>query len=273
MTLLTNTAPKNLFTLHSVIMTASIGAFAGCASTTTTPLYSDSAPTDKTIQHEAPTTTALTPSDKIVDKVTHNITASLIAPAPQSNSSPLLVQTKEQNNKETTAVTTMVLENTNLTTNTELLAKGINTQAIEKKEATLPLVNTDQLMLDKLIRPKKRVFHFSSNQQSLRHEDIKILKQHARYLLQNPTLSMNINGHTDARGNDSYNLKLSEKRAEEVAQQLEKMGVNKSRLHILAWGESYPVTSVKHYAENRRIELEYSIKNYAANDSATSDIH
>lgn len=55
---------------------------------------------------------------------------------------------------------------------------------------------------------------------------------------------MQINGHTDNKGGDDYNLKLSEKRAEAVKKYLtEKFTVENSRLKAKGFGESQPVAA------------------------------
>jgi len=54
---------------------------------------------------------------------------------------------------------------------------------------------------------------------------------------------------------------------------LVKFGVSRNRLHIFAWGESKPVRNIKNYAENRRIELEYTIQQHAANEQITRITH
>jgi peptidoglycan-associated lipoprotein len=235
--------------LQSVIMLTAIGLMSGC--TTEGAINSDVMTQPITLSPKSIHTTqihAATP-----DKISIQPTISATSPK-----------------KESTPMTTMVIENT------ELMAKGIKNKTVLKSTSqpqVTTLAKTDQLMLDKIIRPQKRVFHYATGQKSLSNEDIQILKQHAKYLLQNPTLSLNINGYTDARGSEKANLNLSKKRAEEVMHQLETMGINPSRIHILAWGESHPVKSIHNYAENRRIELEYRIQKIAANDTSSPHIH
>lgn len=67
-----------------------------------------------------------------------------------------------------------------------------------------------------------------------------------------------IAGHTDARGNDSYNLKLSRQRANEVRDYLIGYGIDGSRLQAVGFGEGQPVASNDTddgREQNRRVEF------------------
>ena len=69
-------------------------------------------------------------------------------------------------------------------------------------------------------------------------------------------LKADIEGHTDSVGSDKYNQKLSERRAASVVKALTELGVEKSRLKAVGYGESKPIASnetVEGKAENRRV--------------------
>jgi outer membrane protein OmpA-like peptidoglycan-associated protein len=57
----------------------------------------------------------------------------------------------------------------------------------------------------------------------------------------NPELIIEIQAHTDGKGNDQYNLKLSQKRAESVVTYLKSKGIDQSRLKAQGYGESKPI--------------------------------
>lgn len=116
-----------------------------------------------------------------------------------------------------------------------------------------------------VLRPGKRVFHFGFNQTSLSEEDIELIEQHADYLKANPELQVTVHGHTDAQGNANYNLKLSQQRATMMVSELIKHGVSKDRIKSIGWGGGYPLVRSLNFAENRRIEIEYSAVHVAAN--------
>lgn len=64
----------------------------------------------------------------------------------------------------------------------------------------------------------------------------------------------NIDGHTDARGSDSLNMNLSNRRAEAVVSYLESLGVPRSRLVAHGYGESKPRVDDPFADINRRVE-------------------
>ncbi|MDP3684896.1 MAG: OmpA family protein, partial [Ignavibacteria bacterium] len=89
-------------------------------------------------------------------------------------------------------------------------------------------------------------------------ESYPILVNAVQLLLSNPDMKVEIQGHTDNIGSDSFNQKLSEQRAETVKRFLVAKGVAASRLSTVGVGPSNPVSNNK-TAEgrslNRRIEF------------------
>lgn len=69
-----------------------------------------------------------------------------------------------------------------------------------------------------------------------------------------------VEGHTDARGSDRYNIDLSEARAQAVRDFLTGLGVAPERLTALGLGKSQPRTGNEFDAENRRVELRIDLK-------------
>jgi outer membrane protein OmpA-like peptidoglycan-associated protein len=73
-----------------------------------------------------------------------------------------------------------------------------------------------------------------------------------------PDTNIEIQGHTDSKGTDSYNASLSERRASAVASYLRNRGVNSSRVSTKAFGESAPIASndtESGRAQNRRVDF------------------
>ena len=67
---------------------------------------------------------------------------------------------------------------------------------------------------------------------------------------------LTIEGHTDSKGTDSYNLELSKKRAKSVADYLATLGVARSRLTTVGYGEQQLVNMDNpESGENRRVEV------------------
>lgn len=77
-------------------------------------------------------------------------------------------------------------------------------------------------------------------------------------LRENPTLNVQINGHTDNVGDDNSNLTLSENRAKAVREQLLQKGIPAERVFFKGYGESKPVDTndtPEGRANNRRTEF------------------
>jgi outer membrane protein OmpA-like peptidoglycan-associated protein len=71
--------------------------------------------------------------------------------------------------------------------------------------------------------------------------------------------SIDIIGHTDSVGSDSYNQQLSERRARSVAEYMAGQGVLPARLLIAGYGKSQPIASndtPEGRAQNRRVTLQ-----------------
>jgi len=67
-----------------------------------------------------------------------------------------------------------------------------------------------------------------------------------------------IEGHTDNTGSDEYNMQLSERRSQAVANYLATLNVDATRFTIMGYGESQPIATnetVEGRAQNRRVEL------------------
>ena len=84
------------------------------------------------------------------------------------------------------------------------------------------------------------------------------LDQVAQSMIQYPSSLVDVMGHTDSTGAESYNLDLSRRRAESVSNYLVSRGVSRARLETVGYGEQYPVadnTTPEGRARNRRVEI------------------
>jgi OmpA-OmpF porin, OOP family len=103
-----------------------------------------------------------------------------------------------------------------------------------------------------------RAIKFDVNKAILKPESITVLKMIQQFLTENPTINFEIGGHTDSDGDDTYNLKLSQQRADAVKERLLKMGVAAARLSSTGYGETKPVApnaTPEGKANNRRVEF------------------
>ena len=73
-----------------------------------------------------------------------------------------------------------------------------------------------------------------------------------------PNTNIEIQGHTDSRGTEEYNMGLSLRRANSVRDYLESQGIDGSRMTVKGYGESAPAYSndtPEGMAQNRRVEF------------------
>ncbi|MCC6764952.1 MAG: OmpA family protein [Deltaproteobacteria bacterium] len=103
-----------------------------------------------------------------------------------------------------------------------------------------------------------RGVNFDFDKATIRADAAAILEEAARILRDEPDVRVSVGGHTDARGTDAYNDRLSERRADSVVDRLTRLGVSASRLEARGFGESRPVATndtEEGRAQNRRVEL------------------
>ena len=103
----------------------------------------------------------------------------------------------------------------------------------------------------------KNIF-FESKQWSLKTESTLELEKLLAFMVDNPSISIEISAHTDAIGKTNDNALLSSKRAEAVVEYLVHRGISKQRLNAIGYGESTPIASnddENGREKNRRVEF------------------
>jgi Mg-chelatase subunit ChlD len=98
---------------------------------------------------------------------------------------------------------------------------------------------------------------FDKEKSTIKSEFESELIDFVAFLNANPTVQVELGGHTDSDGDAAYNQKLSESRAKAIKDFLVKQGVDKDRLSVIGYGESqpkYPNDSPDNMYLNRRTE-------------------
>lgn len=99
---------------------------------------------------------------------------------------------------------------------------------------------------------------FEFNSANLTEDSQEGVEMLAAFLESHPEITVELAGHTDNVGAESYNLKLSQERAEVVRQALLSKGISETRLHAKGYGFTkpiYPNDTEEHRAMNRRTEM------------------
>jgi len=105
-----------------------------------------------------------------------------------------------------------------------------------------------------------RNIYFEFNKADIKPESYPVLDSIAEFLKEYPNVKVEIGGHTDSRGSDAYNLKLSQARANAVRDYLIKVhNIPPDRLIAKGYGERrlivYPEKTEEDYQKNRRVEF------------------
>ncbi len=112
------------------------------------------------------------------------------------------------------------------------------------------------------IAPEKKTqlrnIFFDFNSAKLKPESYSELDMLIEFLKQHPDIKVEVSGHTDSLGRFSYNMKLSQRRAQAVVNYLIQHGISKDRLVAKGYGPTKPIASNKTpegRALNRRVEI------------------
>lgn len=82
--------------------------------------------------------------------------------------------------------------------------------------------------------------YFEFDQASIKEESKSVLQKNAKLITSNPNAKVQIQGHTDERGSEEYNLALGARRAQIVKRFLTALGVDSGRLQTISFGEEKP---------------------------------
>lgn len=139
-------------------------------------------------------------------------------------------------------------------------ATAVNGKVTQNIELGLPVAAAEAAPtthhVGKVMRLDALIFHQRSA--VISPESYAELNSVADMLHQNPNMVIQLEGHTDTRGDKSLNLKLSEDRVEAVKNYLVRRGVSKSRIKLKAYGGSQPLSTEnteEAHKLNRRVEV------------------
>ncbi len=103
--------------------------------------------------------------------------------------------------------------------------------------------------------PEMKPIYFDFDSSSVRSDQLPSMEHNGAYLKNNPSRRVLIEGNTDDRGTNEYNLALGERRATSAKAYLIEYGVEESRIRTLSYGEERPLftgQSEDDFAHNRR---------------------
>jgi outer membrane protein OmpA-like peptidoglycan-associated protein len=113
------------------------------------------------------------------------------------------------------------------------------------------------VVTEKKIELKQTVF-FDTSKATIKPVSFPLLNDVAAALRDNPKLVVEVQGHTDGQGDDTFNKKLSQRRAESVRTYLTGKGVEAARMVPVGYGEDVPIADNRTSdgrSQNRRVEF------------------
>ncbi len=152
----------------------------------------------------------------------------------------------------------------------KVVAEQVKEVAIEPRAAApvqsqCPAEPREGAMLDENGCEKTISFegHFGFDKVDINPAFEEKIKEIAQILDENARYDTILEGHTDNIGSRAYNQKLSERRAESVAKELEKFGVDKDRIQTVGYGQDKPRSSndtKEGRADNRRVDAKFILR-------------
>lgn len=107
-----------------------------------------------------------------------------------------------------------------------------------------------------------RAFYFDLDRDEIKSEGQNAILCHAKYLRDRPMARLTVEGNTDERGSQEYNLALGERRGNAVAQALQAQGASSSQITVVSFGEERPQCREAGegcWSQNRRADLNYTV--------------
>ncbi|MET4081386.1 peptidoglycan-associated lipoprotein [Pedobacter sp. UYP30] len=140
---------------------------------------------------------------------------------------------------------------------------GINlsTKGLDSSTVLTQNLYLDQIAINEPVKLDNIYYDF--DKATIRPDAVKELDKLVKIMQDSPTIFVELGSHTDSRGSDAYNLKLSQRRADAAVQYIISRGINKNRIEAKGYGETKPVNgcvngvkcSAADYQLNRRTEF------------------
>ena len=157
---------------------------------------------------------------------------------------------KEQKPAEVSSATTAPTPSTSGTAGQTSTTRPQNTQSVTGD----PLHDPSNIL-------SKRSVYFDFDSNAVKDEYRNMIQSHARFMNDNRSRNIRIEGNCDERGSREYNLALGQRRAESVKKVMSVLGVQDSRIETVSFGEEKPKNAGHDeaaWAENRRADIRYA---------------
>ena len=132
--------------------------------------------------------------------------------------------------------------------------------AVKKKIAPKEAVTIIAAPVEEVAVPIEElgIVYFDYDKSSIKPEFTSIIQSNFEWLINNPDIRVQLEGHCDERGTNEYNLALGERRARSVLNYLLRLGASPEQFSIVSFGEERPVALGQNetaWQKNRRVEF------------------
>ena len=132
--------------------------------------------------------------------------------------------------------------------------------AVKKKIAPKEAVTIIAAPVEEVAVPIEElgIVYFDYDKSNIKPEFTSIIQSNFEWLINNPDIRVQLEGHCDERGTNEYNLALGERRARSVLNYLLRLGASPEQFSIVSFGEERPVALGQNetaWQKNRRVEF------------------
>ena len=132
--------------------------------------------------------------------------------------------------------------------------------AVKKKIAPKEAVTIIAAPVEEVAVPIEElgIVYFDYDKSNIKPEFTIIIQSNFEWLINNPDIRVQLEGHCDERGTNEYNLALGERRARSVLNYLLRLGASPEQFSIVSFGEERPVALGQNetaWQKNRRVEF------------------
>ncbi len=144
--------------------------------------------------------------------------------------------------------------------------KSLDLRHFDKENRDTSIEVTENIVLESIIGLAKRGVKkyimniFDTNQYDFNPAAYTSINMLVDILIENPNIRVEVFAHTDSRGSEEYNNRLSEMRAQTMRTHLLENGISEERIIAKGYGEQFPVVpnnSLENMAKNRRLEFRF----------------
>lgn len=144
-----------------------------------------------------------------------------------------------------------------LFTLTMMVVSCVNKNAITSLTPASETKDSQDLAVKRIQQEKdEKIVRFAYDSSKIDQDSAKYIdKKIVSWLKENPNVKIIIEGHCDERGSNEYNQSLGKKRGDAVLTYLAYKGVSKSRMKVISYGETKPLSlghGEEYWSNNRR---------------------